>query len=883
MGFTLHTPYSRGAYGDGNAVNDDDSNILWEKFIKELNESGIHVIGINDYGGHICGYYKIKEEFDKGKNGKLSDIKAIFPVLELRVNIYNSSDRKTSKYKPINYHLLINPDLNKDKINKILTDINQCLTKETDINIFTIKDLQQNNINPINDHYSLDKLQELIKNNKNILQILSRSEWSDFDDNSSIKESLVNGSDLLFSSSDFSSYYKHKNHFLVTKEKKIIINTSDKHNFKDNKDHCNDFSKFTWIKASPTFKGLKFVLDRQEDVSVGQYAPLGARYHISSIRYDIPNHIVTDTDIPLNKGLISIIGNKGTGKSLLGASIAKKCNINPKDIEEIDHKYKKIFSDGSYSIKDYTNTSEENRILIKYLSQHYINTLTDLDNSKLDKEIENIIFSYAEDIEELSRLEDNIENYKSNLFNTEIFIKEEELKKELEDLEKELEDLELKIKTIDDQIKKYDEFLESNDGLQFMQHTKDLDEKNKEIQNLLSQEKVFLQSQQKVSALQESLTKTNIELANINKDIVIDTNIEDVTGKIDDLITNTNQKIETLKSDSSTLKENTDKIKADYPNIANLSQLTEEKSNLKISTEKINNSIKENNNKKESNRTLLDEHKTLFSQYIGLHHSKLEFYKKIKERFEEELKKEEYKTIDKELKKIKFEVGFDIKDLHSQYSKIIEDNINKRHLDALNLVDENYNLRENLLDYKDNNVIAENFYNEIITNFHNENVAKVFKGGINSQEYLRKLFDIDIKIKYGLLYDNQFIQNSSAGQKGTAISLLLLLFNKNNKHDPIIIDQPEDNLDNQTIHDTLVPAFKLAKQFRQIFLITHNPNLVINTDSDQIVIARKLQEGIEYTLGTLDDSSTIQLLCEILEGGKEALKKRSRTYEEVIN
>ena len=416
-----------------------------------------------------------------------------------------------------------------------------------------------------------------------------------------------------------------------------------------------------------------------------------------------------------------------------------------------------------------------------------------------------------------------------------------------------------------------------------MQHTKDLDEKNKEIQNLLSQVKVFLKSKQNVISLQEYLIKTNIELANINKDIIINTNIEDVIRKIDDLITNTNQKIETLKSDSSKLKENTDKIKADYPNISNLAQLTEEKSNLKILKEKINNSIIENNNKKESNRTLLEDHKTLFSQYIVLHHSKLEFYKKIKERFEEELKKEEYKTIDKELKKIKFEVGFDIKDLHSQYSKIIEDNINKRHLDALNLVDENYNLRENLLDYKDNNVIAENFYNEIITNFHNENVAKVFKGGINSQEYLRKLFDIDIKIKYGLLYDNQFIQNSSAGQKGTAISLLLLLFNKNNKHDPIIIDQPEDNLDNQTIHDTLVPAFKLAKQFRQIFLITHNPNLVINTDSDQIVIARKLQEGIEYTLGTLDDSSTIQLLCEILEGGKEALKKRSRTYEEVIN
>jgi hypothetical protein len=875
----IHTPYSKGAYGDGYG-DKDSSNDLWDKFIEELNNSGLDVIGINDYG-HLCGYHKIKAEYDKGSKGKLCNIKAIFPVIELRVDRY--PEKKDSKHTKINYHLLFNPELDEDEMLALLRKISdtsdQCKTKQ----LCKIEDFHKSRINPINAIYKITEIQKLLEGNNNVLQILSRSEWSQISNTDPIKNDLVKDSDLLFSSSDFNSYEKNKSHFLLAKEKKIIINTSDKHNFKDNEDHCNNFSKFTWIKASPTFKGLKFVLDRQEDVFVGQYAPSGAMYHISSIKYDIPNHISTDTDITLNKGLISIIGNKGTGKSLLGASIAKKCNINSKDIEEIDKSYHKIFSDGSYRIEASTNTSEDNRISIKYLSQHYINTLTDIGNSKLDKEIENIIFSYAEDIEELSRLEENIENYKSNLFNTEIFTKEEELKKELEDLKKELEDLELKIKTIDDQIKKDDEFLKSDNGFQFMKNTKELDEKNKKIQDLLSEVKVFSQSRQNITDLQESFKKINIELENIDKDIIINTNIEDVIRKIDDLITNTNQKIETLKSDSRKLKDNTDQIKADYPNITNLSKLTEETSNLKILKDKISHHITENKNKKESNRIHLEDHKNLFIQYIDLYHRKLEFYEKIKERFEEELEKEEYKVIDKELKKITFEVGFDIKDLHSQYSKIIKEHIDKRKLDALKLVDENDNLQEHLLKYEDNDIIAERFYEEIINNFYNENIAKTFKGGINSQEYLRKLFNVKLEIKYRLLYENQSIQNSSTGQKGTAITLLLLLFNKNNKHDPIIIDQPEDNLDNQTIHDTLVPAFKLAKQFRQIFLITHNPNLVINTDSDQIIVARKLQEGIEYTLGTLDNPCIIELLCKILEGGKEALKKRSRTYEEVIN
>ena len=114
---------------------------------------------------------------------------------------------------------------------------------------------------------------------------------------------------------------------------------------------------------------------------------------------------------------------------------------------------------------------------------------------------------------------------------------------------------------------------------------------------------------------------------------------------------------------------------------------------------------------------------------------------------------------------------------------------------------------------------------------------------------------------------------------------------------PILIDQPEENLDNRSVFNTIVRYFRNAKKRRQVIIVTHNPNLVVNTDSEQIIVAdfdrglEKQSSKIGYVSGSLentfkDDSAHIIIekqgirdhVCEVLEGGKEAFEKRERKY-----
>ncbi len=110
------------------------------------------------------------------------------------------------------------------------------------------------------------------------------------------------------------------------------------------------------------------------------------------------------------------------------------------------------------------------------------------------------------------------------------------------------------------------------------------------------------------------------------------------------------------------------------------------------------------------------------------------------------------------------------------------------------------------------------------------------------------------------------------------------------RHDrrPLIIDQPEGNLDSASIYSSLVPYLRRAKKDRQIILVTHNPNLVIAADADQVIVAsaRKLagepHPVITYKAGSLEDcegdASIRESACRLLEGGREAFRTREDRY-----
>src|SRR5438128_4260794 len=115
--------------------------------------------------------------------------------------------------------------------------------------------------------------------------------------------------------------------------------------------------------------------------------------------------------------------------------------------------------------------------------------------------------------------------------------------------------------------------------------------------------------------------------------------------------------------------------------------------------------------------------------------------------------------------------------------------------------------------------------------------------------------------------------------------LLLMFYLLIDKEDtPLVIDQPEGNLDNETVFLLLGECIKEAKKRRQIIIVTHNPNLAVACDAEQIVCAKMDQANgnrVDYISGAIEDPQINQLLINILEGTRPAFVNRDAKYFEV--
>ena len=104
--------------------------------------------------------------------------------------------------------------------------------------------------------------------------------------------------------------------------------------------------------------------------------------------------------------------------------------------------------------------------------------------------------------------------------------------------------------------------------------------------------------------------------------------------------------------------------------------------------------------------------------------------------------------------------------------------------------------------------------------------------GVTVQDVREWLYGVDhIRLTYGLKYNGVDLENLSPGTKGIVLLILYLGMDVSDTR-PLIVDQPDENLDNESIYEFLTAYFKSAKTRRQILLITHNPNLVVNADSE---------------------------------------------------
>lgn len=173
-------------------------------------------------------------------------------------------------------------------------------------------------------------------------------------------------------------------------------------------------------------------------------------------------------------------------------------------------------------------------------------------------------------------------------------------------------------------------------------------------------------------------------------------------------------------------------------------------------------------------------------------------------------------------------------------------------------------------------------YPDFIAIFRDFNNAKVFFG--SNPQILTDLFMANLKSlltyqvpnKFTIKYRGKELQHHSLGQRASALILFVLSQREN---DVIIIDQPEDDLDNQTIYEDVIKLIRLMKPEVQFIFATHNPNIPVLGDAEQVHACSFMDDKVVVKSGSVDSPDTQKYIVNIMEGGQEAFNRRKEIYQ----
>ena len=161
----------------------------------------------------------------------------------------------------------------------------------------------------------------------------------------------------------------------------------------------------------------------------------------------------------------------------------------------------------------------------------------------------------------------------------------------------------------------------------------------------------------------------------------------------------------------------------------------------------------------------------------------------------------------------------------------------------------------------------------------------IFKQMKNQDEPVVELYDYlfafdYIMPKYDLKVDQKDLSELSPGERGGLLLIFYLMLDRQDI--PLIVDQPEDNLDNKSVYEILVTFIKQAKKRRQIVLVTHNPNLAVVADAEQIVHVsidkKESKHEFDFFSGSIENPRINQAVVDILEGTLPAFDNRRLKY-----
>ncbi|WP_418550884.1 TrlF family AAA-like ATPase [Prevotella sp.] len=749
---------------------------------------------------------------------------------------------------------------------------------------------------------------------------------------------------------------------------KPSITTSDAHEVKE------VGTKACWIKADLTFEGLKQILAEPERVSYDVPEILerirknpykfikGLQINRTSTA-TMPEKWFDNIDIPLNPGLVAVIGNKGSGKSALTDIVAlcadtaiqnwsfltpsKFRMAKPYNRSKQTEASIEWFDKSHSTIKTLdmsSDTTQPERV--KYIPRNFLETLcTTEDDNQFESELKKIIFQYLEPAKRYGQNDlDSIINYltKENTASC-IGIQDmiSKINKDIIDKEAML-DPEYKKKLANDLAFKQEQLSNAQTSKPKEVQKPSIEDnpeaqqsklKIEQLQDACRQLELNIQSardsREKLIRLIQDITVSKDKLIRLTMNIEseknelkplyagIGLNIDDVLtikfnkelidssiGKLSEQLAEIEQKLNETKEGSlvyvykktleqlEVAKEKLSAPELEYQKYLKDKQEWEKMIEDIIGTPDKNDTIKFLQARIEYiERNLqmdLDQQKELRKQYVTelmlKKHEVLDIYNNLFAPIVKFI--EEYKEDLKDYP-IEFDASFAIRNFADRFFDFISQQASGSY----------YGKEQGALRIKENVESVEEDKIESFVHFAcivNDDLSKdkrdnqnsirqidsQLKKGHSKQELYDFIYGMDYVMPFFQLKMNgKPLSSLSPGERGALLLLLYLFIDMDDK--PLIIDQPEENLDNESVFKYLVHFIKAAKKKRQIIMVTHNPNLAVVCDADQIIqmkIDKLHGNEVTYESGAIENPKINKIIVDILEGTYPAFHNRDCKY-----
>lgn len=921
----VHTPLSFEAHFKTNEkdrrqyepINELDSvekpqrydGVTWAKYIEHLeNIEHVDCLGVTDYFS-LEGYELIKKLRD---SGRLDNFDLILPNIEFRL------DTITSDGKRINLHVVFSDEIAVDKIRReFLHNLKVWVDRGDKRSLCseTLRKLGKTAKENYNDRlsnynagckYARVKFDDIMRElnstslfSGNYLIILSGAEWSEIDwggQDAEKRRQLLADSHALFSNNtndlawatgrgDISpDRFREKFGSL-----KPVFSSSDSHRFSD---LCKpDDDKYCWIKANHTFSGLKQVVYEPQgrldisDSSPESYTQIQTLRSISIDNGYVNSSLsIDETEIPFNSNLISIIGSQGSGKTALLDMIANcfqdrrgtAVNNDNSFIARIEGSNSQLETKLTFEdIESFQKTALDDPPAfvegadISYIPQGKIveyceqgnrlhDQIHDIVTSSASKKSLDYIKEWKSESERISEMEKELRRLNASLHD----INPPEVKENLREKKNQLREARTLLK---DKKSEIDEFKQDHGNKlketrteEFQDKLDNLGDKSGKLDEL---EKLVNSAEDNLSSI-ETFNKQVSKIKNQFEDIDIDTNIPKLeTEEHYDALNKLDKEIDSIRSEISKEKRNIkNKLSNSTEAEEELSDLREEERQAQEKIKDLENSISDLEEELNKVENIRDKRSKKFTEYVSAHLRRRALYGKVIDRFTE--------NDSGILSDVSFEPKIEVSDsLADDFADLID--MRKRNKeDIVAEVQRLRNIVQN--DEPDDVQSAVDEYLQGMEEFRQDTLSEV--EGI---KFDGTLYDSCLSLSEDVLYQDTPMEQLSRGQKGTVLLKIYLSEGDN----PLIIDTPEDNLDNRFVYDELIDAIREAKSNRQIFIATHDANLVVNTDSDQVIISSFDEGKIKYKAGALEDSDIRSDAKKILEGGDEAFRRREEKYE----